>query len=53
MKIKNIYLKNFRNVAEANYDLDPHFTVFIGINGKGKSTWLHALRILCNKEQKL
>jgi predicted ATP-binding protein involved in virulence len=47
MKIKSIYLKNFRNVIEGSYELDPHFTVFIGINGKGKSTWLHALRILC------
>ncbi len=47
MKVNHLYLKNFRNVAEASYELNPHFTVVIGINGKGKSTILHALRVVC------
>lgn len=47
MKIESLYLKNFRNVVEQTYTLNPHFTVFIGINGRGKSTWLHALRVAC------
>lgn len=47
MKIDTLYLKNFRNVIEKEYGLNSHFTVFIGINGRGKSTWLHALRIAC------
>jgi predicted ATP-binding protein involved in virulence len=47
MKIESLYIKNFRNVAEATYNLNPHFTVIIGINGKGKSTILHALRVVC------
>ena len=47
MKINSLHLKNFRNVVEARYELNPHFTVIIGINGKGKSTILHALRVAC------
>lgn len=47
MRIEQLYLKNFRNVEEQTYSLNPHFTVFIGINGRGKSTWLHALRVAC------
>jgi predicted ATP-binding protein involved in virulence len=47
MRIEQLYLKNFRNVEEQTYALNPHFTVFIGINGRGKSTWLHALRVAC------
>ena len=47
MRIEQLHLKNFRNVEEQTYNLNPHFTVFIGINGRGKSTWLHALRVAC------
>jgi predicted ATP-binding protein involved in virulence len=47
MKIESLYLKNFRNVEEQTFHFNPHFTVLIGVNGKGKSTWLHALRIAC------
>ncbi|MFM9947526.1 MAG: AAA family ATPase [Saprospiraceae bacterium] len=47
MRIESLYLKNFRNVEEQTYRFNPHFTVLIGINGRGKSTWLHALRVAC------
>ncbi len=48
MNIKRITIRNFRNISEQKtFYLNPHFTVFIGINGKGKSTILHALRIAC------
>jgi predicted ATP-binding protein involved in virulence len=47
MRIETLYLKNFRNVGEQTYPFNPHFTVLIGINGRGKSTWLHALRVAC------
>lgn len=47
MRIETLYLKNFRNVTEQTYRFDPHFTVLIGINGRGKSTWLHGLRVAC------
>ena len=38
--------QNFRNIEkERTILLNRHFTAFIGINGKGKSTILHALRV--------
>jgi predicted ATP-binding protein involved in virulence len=46
MNIEKISIRNFRNFGdEFTLDLNPQFTVIIGINGKGKSTILHALRI--------
>lgn len=47
MRIDTINLTNFRNVEKQSLKLNPHFTVLIGINGRGKSTWLHALRVAC------
>jgi predicted ATP-binding protein involved in virulence len=47
MKIETLHLKNFRNVVEQTYTFNPHFTVLIGINGRGKSTWLNAMRVAC------
>lgn len=47
MRISELYLKNFRNVAENKFRFPADFTVVIGINGRGKSTLLHALRIAC------
>jgi predicted ATP-binding protein involved in virulence len=47
MRIETLYLKNFRNVVEQTHTFNPHFTVLIGINRRGKSTWLHALRVAC------
>lgn len=46
MNISSITIANFRNIGkEATFQLNKHFTAFIGINGKGKSTILHALRV--------
>jgi predicted ATP-binding protein involved in virulence len=46
MNIKRITIQNFRNIgSEKTFYLNPDFTAFIGVNGKGKSTILHALRI--------
>lgn len=46
MNIESITIQNFRNIgAERTFFLNKHFTAFIGINGKGKSTILHALRV--------
>ncbi|WP_345951310.1 AAA family ATPase [Mucilaginibacter sp. PAMB04274] len=48
MNIERLTIKNFRNIGEErSFELDPKFTTIIGINGKGKSTILHALRIAC------
>lgn len=46
MNISSITIQNFRNIGEERtFFLNRHFTAFIGINGKGKSTILHALRV--------
>lgn len=47
MRIESLHLENFRNVVDQTYRFNEHFTVLIGINGRGKSTWLHALRVAC------
>lgn len=48
MRIKSLTLENFRNIGErTTKNFDDHFTAIIGINGKGKSTWLQAMRIAC------
>jgi predicted ATP-dependent endonuclease of OLD family len=49
MNISRVTIRNFRNIGdeEKTYLLDANFTVIIGINGMGKSTILHALRIAC------
>lgn len=48
MNIDSITIKNFRNIdEETTFRLNTKFTVIIGINGKGKSTILYALRVAC------
>ena len=46
MNIEKITIQNFRNIEEPRtFYFNPNFTAIIGINGKGKSTILSALRI--------
>jgi len=48
MYITRITLENFRNVGtRKSYWFKSRFTVIIGINGRGKSTILQALRVAC------
>ncbi|MCX6179549.1 MAG: AAA family ATPase [Chlorobiales bacterium] len=48
MNIQSISIQNFRNIGNTKtFYLNPNFTVFIGVNGKGKSTILYALRVAC------
>jgi predicted ATP-binding protein involved in virulence len=49
MNIERIAIRNFRNIGgeETVFHFNSKFTVIIGINGKGKSTILYALRIAC------
>lgn len=44
MKIKRMYIKNFRSILEETLECDD-LTVLIGRNGAGKSTFLQALRV--------
>ena len=45
MKIKKLYLKNFRCFDELTINFPTDYTVFIGNNGAGKSSILNALQI--------
>lgn len=43
MKIKRLAIKNFRAIADFEEEIGP-YTAFIGYNGGGKSSILHAVR---------
>lgn len=43
MKIKQLRIENFRAVASFDEEIGP-YTTFIGYNGGGKSSILHAVR---------
>ena len=47
MKIKKLTVRNFKNIAEAEFELSK-FNLFYGENGSGKSGILSALRYLLN-----
>ncbi len=46
MKLKNIYLHNFKGFFEETIDLDDRLTVIVGENGAGKSSVLDAITII-------
>ena len=41
--LKSLFLKNFRNFEVAEFDLDAPSTVFLGSNGKGKTSLLESI----------
>ena len=41
--LKSIALKNFRNFESAEFSLDSRSLVFLGANGRGKSSLLEAV----------
>ena len=43
MRIDRVELTNFRCFESLSFDLNPHFTLFIGDNGSGKTTVMDAL----------
>jgi predicted ATP-binding protein involved in virulence len=45
MRIHKVRIKNFKGFSEETFVLNPHFTVFIGDNGKGKTSVLDALAV--------
>lgn len=46
MRIKSIYIKNFRCYKTAKLNLHPHINIMVGVNGTGKTSILEAIRIL-------
>ena len=47
MKIKNLYLKNFRNYAEETFSFDAGLNVLYGRNAQGKTNCAEAVFYLC------
>jgi len=45
MKIHKINIRNFKGFAERSFNLNEHFTVFIGENATGKTSVLDALAV--------
>lgn len=43
MRIDKIHIKNFKCFEDSTFELNPHFTVIIGDNGKGKTAICDAL----------
>ncbi len=46
MKIRHLYMQNFRAIESQDFEFDPSVTVLAGRNGGGKSTVLEALAIM-------
>lgn len=46
MKIKKLYLENFKGISSLQLELDGKSTIFFGVNGVGKSTILRAIDLL-------
>ncbi len=45
MFVKSLYLKNFRNIGEANIELSENVNIFIGNNAQGKTNTLESIYI--------
>jgi DNA replication and repair protein RecF len=46
MKLSHITLHQFRNLKETTFSLSPHFNVFTGKNGSGKTSLLEGVHLL-------
>ena len=46
MIVRELFLRNFRNVGESLFDPDPGINFLVGSNGQGKTTYLEALSYL-------
>lgn len=48
MKLKNIYIEEYRNIKETNFDFSKHtnYAAFVGLNGSGKSNLLEAISLI-------
>jgi predicted ATP-binding protein involved in virulence len=44
--LKNIEIENFKCFEKANFQLDPHFNVFIGNNASGKTSVLDGISVV-------
>ncbi len=48
MKISSVYLKNFRNIEDEQFESSPYLNFIIGDNGQGKTNIIEAIYLLTN-----
>ena len=46
MKVRSLKIQSFRNIDDLSLDFDRRLTVFLGVNGSGKSSILDSLSTL-------
>ncbi len=46
MRLKNLSLYNFRNIAQANVEFKSHVNIFKGLNGQGKTNFVESIYLL-------
>lgn len=46
--IKELKIRNFRNIAEARLQFSPRVNIFLGQNGQGKTNILESIYLLCS-----
>lgn len=48
MKLKNIYIENYRNIKKITFDFSKHsnYAALVGLNGSGKSNLLEAISLI-------
>ena len=50
MSLKNIYIKNFRNIEEVNLKFSNNLNIFVGKNGQGKTNIIEAIHFILENE---
>ena len=51
MKLKEIYIQNFRGIKNLHLKFDTPTTILIGENNTGKTTILEAIRLILNRQR--
>lgn len=46
MRLDKLILRNFRNIANSEFEPDPHLSFLFGANGQGKTSFIEALGFL-------
>lgn len=53
MRIRNVYIKNFRLLEDISVNLEDDITLIVGRNNTGKTSFLEIIKILTSAEDKL
>ena len=47
MILKQLTLKNYKNISDRNFEFSPNINFFVGLNGSGKTNILDSIYYLC------